>query len=97
MPTELKLQIFFAALLCASLFGLALVMARTLTGLEYAMNRIEEIMGKELRLAREQLDREKDAAQKTAHQNDRKPRNELLINIPFMDRLNQEKQKGGAA
>jgi Tfp pilus assembly protein PilV len=96
MPLDLKLQIFFAVLLCAILIGLVMILTRTLAGLEYAMNRIEELMSKELSLARQQLDRETEAAKKAATHSGRRSRNDLLLNIPFMDRLHKEKQKGGA-
>jgi hypothetical protein len=94
MPPELKLQVFFAVLLCLSLLGVFMMLARTLAGLEYAMNRIEEVMGRELSLASRQMEREKEAAKMAAQQKDRRSRNDLLLNIPFMDRLNKEKQKG---
>ena len=94
MPPEFKLQVFFALLICSSLLGLFMMLARTLAGLEYAMNRIEEVMGRELSLANRKMEREMEASKKASMNADRHSRNDLLLNIPFMDRLNKEKQKG---
>ena len=94
MSLELKLQIFFAVSMCGMLWVLTMILARTLTLLEYSMGRIEEIAGKELSLARRQLEQEKASAEKAAHQTDRHARNDLLLQIPFMDRLDKDKRPG---
>ena len=91
MPTELKVQIVFAVLLAVELLGFI----RTVANLEYAFARTEEIVNREVQLSarwreQERVSREKAQQVDSKNQN----RNELLLNIPFMERLNREK-KGG--
>ncbi len=93
MSPEIKLQLFFSVVLCITLIGMFMVLARTLAGLEYSLGRIDEIIDKELHLAQMQLLREKEASKITANQIDRHSRNDLLLNIPFMDTANTEKPK----
>ena len=95
MATEMKIQIVFAVLLAMELLGLYMIIIRTVANLEYAFARTEEIVNREVQLSarwreQERISREK-AQQKDTN---RSSRNELLLNIPFMERLNKEK-KGG--
>ncbi len=94
MTVEIKVEIVFAIILSLELLGLFMIIIRTVANLEYGLNRVEEIIRREVQLAlrvkeQERLTREK------AHQNDmnKGKKNELLLNIPFMERLSKEKKK----
>jgi hypothetical protein len=96
MPTEAKVQVVFAVLLALELLGLYMILIRTVANLEYAFNRIEAIINREIQLALRAKEQEKMTRDK-ARQNDmaKAKKNELLLNIPFMERLNKEKKKDG--
>ena len=96
MDPSLKLSIFLAFLLFAGMLGLYMVLARTLANLEYALERIEELVEKELNLALKVKEREKEKAKKSGQNPDKHARNDLLLNIPFMDRLGKEKGQAEA-
>jgi hypothetical protein len=93
MDPSLKLSIFLAFLLFSGMIGLYMILARTLANLEYALERIEELVEKELNLALKVKEREKDQAKKSVQNPDKHARNDLLLNIPFMDRLGKDKGK----
>ena len=96
METGLKVQIVLACLLALELLALYMIIIRTVVNLEYAFNRIEAIVNREVQLAmrvkeQEKLTREK--AQQTELTKSKK--NDLLLNIPFMERLSKERKKDG--
>jgi hypothetical protein len=98
METGLKVQIIFASLLALELLGLYMIIIRTVVNLEYAFNRIEAIIAREVQLAMRSKEQEKLTREK-AQQNDlaKSKKNDLLLNIPFMERLSKEKKKDGHA
>jgi hypothetical protein len=98
METGLKVQIVFASLLALELLALYMIIIRTVVNLEYAFNRIEAIIGREVQLAMRSKEQEKLTREKT-QQNDlaKSKKNDLLLNIPFMERLSKEKKKDGHA
>jgi hypothetical protein len=98
METGLKVQIVFATLLALELLALYMIIIRTVVNLEYAFNRIEAIIGREVQLAMRGKEQEKLTREK-ATQSDlaKSKKNDLLLNIPFMERLSKEKKKDGNA
>lgn len=96
METGVKVQIVFAILLALELLGLYMIIIRTVANLEYAFNRIEAIIAREVQLAIRSKEQEKLTREK-AQQNDmaKSKKNDLLLNIPFMERLSKEKKKDG--
>jgi hypothetical protein len=96
MEPGLKVQIVFACLLALELLALYMIIIRTVANLEYAFNRIEAIIGREVQLAIRAKEQEKITREK-AQQNDisKAKKNDLLLNIPFMERLSKEKKKDG--
>ena len=96
METGLKVQIVFASLLALELLALYMIIIRTVVNLEYALNRIEAIILREVQLAVRSKEQEKLTREK-ANQNDlsKSKKNDLLLNIPFMERLSKEKKKDG--
>ena len=96
MVTELKVQIVFAVLLAAELLGLYMIIIRTVANLEYAFARTEEIVAREVQLSMRWAEQAR-ITQEKAQQKDtsRSHRNELLLIIPFMERLSKEKRKDG--
>lgn len=96
METGLKVQIVFASLLALELLALYMIIIRTVVNLEYAFNRIEAIIGREVQLAMRAKEQEKLTREKAQH-NDlaKSKKNDLLLNIPFMERLSKEKKKDG--
>lgn len=94
METEIKVQIILALILAFELLGLFMIIIRTVANLEYAFNRVEEIITKEVQLALTIKVKAKDSKEKIAHAEMNKgKKNELLLNIPFMERLSKEKRK----
>lgn len=96
MQTEIKVQIVFAILLSLELLALFMINIRTVASLEYAFNRIEDIITREVQLAMRLKEQEKLTKEK-AQQSDlnKNKKNDLLLNIPFMERLSKEKRKDG--
>lgn len=97
MESQLKIQIFFAFVLALELLGLYMIIIRTVVNLEYACNRMEEIIHREVQLSlrwREQQKVSQDK-QEQAKEDRRGKKNELLLNIPFMERLSKDRKKDG--
>jgi len=96
MEIGLKVQIVFACLLALELLALYMIIIRTVASLEYAFNRIEAIIGREVQLSMRAKEQEKLTREKT-QQSDlaKSKKNDLLLNIPFMERLSKEKKKDG--
>lgn len=96
MENGTKVQIVFSFLLILELLGLYMIIIRTVANLEYAFNRVEAIINREVSLAMRTKEQEKVAKEK-AQQNDmsRGKKSDLLLNIPFMERLSKEKKKEG--
>jgi hypothetical protein len=98
METSIKVQIVLSIFLTLELLALYMILIRTVANLEYAFNRIEAIINRELQLSMRAMENEKKLKEKV-EKNDmsKTKKNDLLLNIPFMDRLNQEKKKDGNA
>ena len=96
MENGTKVQIVFSFLLILELLGLYMIIIRTVANLEYAFNRVEAIVSREVTLAMRSKEQEKISKEK-AQQNDmnKGKKNDLLLNIPFMERLSKEKKKEG--
>ncbi len=94
MPTETKVEIVFAIILSMELLGLFMIIIRTIANLEYAFNRVEQIITREVQLSLRLKEQDRLSKEK-ANQADMKKgkKNELLLNIPFMERLSKEKRK----
>jgi hypothetical protein len=93
METGMKVQIIFAIFLSLELLALYMIIIRTVANLEYAFNRVEAILNREVQLSIKikQLDiASKEKANKADLNKSKK--NDLLLNIPFMERLNKEKK-----
>ncbi|MDQ3000981.1 MAG: hypothetical protein M3Y08_06935 [Fibrobacterota bacterium] len=96
MEIVIKVQIVFAIFLSLELLALYMIIIRTIANLEYSFNRIETIVTREVQLSLHSKKQEKLATEK-AQQNDmnKGKRSDLLLNIPFMERLSKEKKKDG--
>jgi hypothetical protein len=94
MQIETKVQIIFAIFLSLELLGLFMIIIRTIANMEHALNRVEEIIGREVQLAHRLKDNERLTKEKS-NQNDmsKDKKNDLLLNIPFMERLHKENKK----
>src|SRR4051812_27077190 len=97
VTSELKVQIVFAVFLALELLGLFMIIIRTVANLEYALNRVEKVITREVQLAMKFKEQEKVTKEKAIQGEDAKKgkKNELLLNIPFMERLSKEKRKDG--
>jgi hypothetical protein len=95
MTTELKIQIVFAVILAFELLGLFMIVVRTVANLEYGFNRAEEIIAREVKLSLRHKEAEKASVAKMEQVESKNKKNELLLNIPFMERLSKEKRSGG--
>ena len=94
MAIDLKIQIVFALILAFELLGVYMIIVRTVANLEYAFNRAEEIVAREVQISMRFKEAEKVSAQKQEITDQNKSKkNELLLNIPFMERLSKEKRK----
>ena len=94
MPTDVKLQIVFAIVLAFELLGLFMIIVRTVAGMEFAFNRIEAVVHREVQLSIQWKEQQRITEQKNAQGDQgRGKKNELLLNIPFMERLSKEKRK----
>ena len=94
MPTETKVQIIFAIVLSLEMLGLFMIIIRTIANLEYAFNRVEEIINREVQLAMRIKENERLSKDRSENSEMNKgKKNELLLNIPFMERLSKEKHK----
>ncbi|GEM_PF-1861656 len=93
MESQVKVQIIFAMFLSLELLGLYMIIIRTIASLEYAFNRVEAIINREVQLAVKSKEQEKLSKEK-AQQVDmnKNKKNDLLLNIPFMERLSKEKK-----
>ncbi len=96
MEIGLKVQIVFACFLALELLSLYMIIIRTVANLEYAFNRVEAIIAREVQLSQRAKEQEKITREK-AQQTDmaKAKKNDLLLNIPFMERLSKEKKKDG--
>lgn len=96
MEVGIKVQIVFSIFLSLELLALYMIIIRTIANLEYAFNRIEAIIGREVQLSMRGMQQDKKAKEKAdkADMNKSK-KNDLLLNIPFMERLSKEKKKEG--
>jgi hypothetical protein len=96
MQSDIKVQIVFAIFFSLELLGLYMIIIRTVASLEYGFNRIEEIISREVQLAMRLKEQDRISKEK-AQQNDmsKGKKNDLLLNIPFMERLSKEKKKDG--
>ncbi|MDB5102952.1 MAG: hypothetical protein JWP91_641 [Fibrobacteres bacterium] len=96
MDTGIKVQIVFAIFLSMELLALYMIIIRTVANLEYAFNRIEAIVNREIQISLKTKEQDKLTKEK-AQQNDmsKNKKNDLLLNIPFMERLNKDKEKKG--
>lgn len=95
MNVDLKVQVVFAVVLAFELLGLFMILVRTVANLEYAFNRAEEIVAREVKLSMRHKEAEKLSVQKQEQVEAKSKKNELLLNIPFMERLSKEKRGGG--
>lgn len=96
MQIETKIQIVFAVFLSLELLALYMILIRTVANLEYAFNRVDEIVAREVQLAMRVKELERTTREKAQQVETGKSRkNDLLLNIPFMDRLSKEKRKDG--
>jgi|SRR5690606_6516807 len=94
MQIETKIQIVFAVFLSLELLALYMILIRTVANLEYAFNRVDEIIAREVQLAMRAKELERASHEKAKQVETGKSRkNDLLLNIPFMDRLSKEKRK----
>jgi hypothetical protein len=94
MPTETKVEIVFAIILSMELLGLFMIIIRTIANLEYAFNRVEAIITREVQLSIKLKEQDRLSKEKAQQQDMNKgKKNELLLNIPFMERLSKEKRK----
>lgn len=89
MEPDLKLPLFFAGTLVLVMLGIYMILVRTLANLEYAMDRLEEIVMREIQIRRSFLEKQRELALK-AREGDKNARNELLLNIPFLERLSKD-------
>ena len=96
MEIGVKVQIVLSIFLSLELLALYMIIIRTVANLEYAFNRIEAIINREVQLSLRVIDQEKKLKEK-ADKNDmsKSKKNDLLLNIPFMERLSKEKKKDG--
>src|SRR4051812_21408819 len=96
METHTKIQIVFSLFLSLELLALYMIIIRTVANLEYSFNRIEAIISREVQLSIKNKELEK-KANEMASKNDlsKSKKNDLLLNIPFMERLSKEKKKDG--
>lgn len=96
METGLKIQIVFAVFLALELLGLYMIIIRTVVNLEYAFNRMEDIVHREVQLSLRWREQQRVTQEKQDQNVDsRGKKNELLLNIPFMERLSKDKRKDG--
>lgn len=97
MPSELKIQIVFAILLALELLGLYMIIIRTVANVEYAFNRMEDIVHREVQLSMRWRENQRITQEKQEQNVEArgKKKNELLLNIPFMERLSKDKRKDG--
>ncbi len=97
MQTDIKIQIVFAIVLALELLGLYMIIIRTIANLEYAFNRMEDIVHREVQLSSRWREQQKITQEKQEQNVEArgKKKNELLLNIPFMDRLSKDKHKDG--
>lgn len=96
METQLKVQIVLSIFLTMELLALYMIIIRTIANLEYSFNRIEAIINREIQISLKSKEIEKSAADKASKADlSKSKKNDLLLNIPFMERLNKEKKKDG--
>src|SRR5690606_8872357 len=94
MHIATKIQLALAVFLSLELLSLYMILIRTVANLEYAFNRVDEIIAREVQLALRAKDFERALYEKAKQVETGKSRkNDLLLNIPFMDRLSKEKRK----
>ncbi len=97
MTTEIKATLFFAVLFAVVLLLLYMIIIRTIATMEFALDRVEELLKKEVFLSKKYLEQTGRSQEKSEGlAKDRAKRNELLLNIPFMERLSKEKKKEGS-
>jgi len=94
MEPSLKLQLFFASVWVLTMLGLYMILVRTLANLEYAMNRMEEIIQREIQIRRRFMQKQNELSLK-AQEGEKGAKNELLLNIPFLERLKKGDPNAG--
>lgn len=93
METGVKVQIVFALFLALELLALYMIIIRTVVSLEYAFNRIEAIINREVQLSMKAKETERLTKEKVQQVDmNKNKKNDLLLNIPFMERLSKEKK-----
>ena len=98
MESGIKVQIVLSIFLSLELLALYMILIRTIASLEYAFNRIEAIINREVQLSMRAIEQAKKSKEKADKQDlSKSKKNDLLLNIPFMDRLSKEKKKDGNA
>ncbi len=94
MEIQIKVQIILMFILTMELLGLFMIIIRTVANLEHGLSRVEAVIRKEIQLALRHKEHEKLSLEKAQGQDQKKSKkNELLLNIPFMERLSKEKRK----
>ena len=66
MPIEIKVQIILASILSLELLGLFMIIIRTTANLEHGLNRVEEIINREIQLSLRIKDKERITKEKAA-------------------------------
>jgi hypothetical protein len=89
MDPSLKMQLFFAIVLVVTMLALYMILVRTIANLEYSVNRLEEIIMREIQIRKRYMEKQGELALK-AKDGDKNARNELLLNIPFLERLSKD-------
>jgi hypothetical protein len=93
MDTSVKVQVVFALFLSLELLALYMIIIRTVASLEYAFNRIEAIVNREVQLAMKAKEADRKTKEKVQQVDmNKNKKNDLLLNIPFMERLSKEKK-----
>ena len=93
METGIKVQIVFALFLTLELLALYMIIIRTVASLEYAYNRIDAIVTREVQLSVKSKEADKLLKEKVQQVDlNKNKKNDLLLNIPFMERLSKEKK-----
>jgi hypothetical protein len=87
LTQELKLGLLLATLFLFSIFVFVLIVMRTIGNVNHALNRLEEVITKEVVLRHNRIIQEqKTALQRDLMSVDRKRRQEALLNVPLMER-----------
>jgi len=79
MPTDLKIQIFFAVILLMEMLGLFMIVIRTVASLEFAFNRTVAIVDREVQLSRKWREQEKLSREKAVQTESKSKKNERSV------------------